>query len=317
MLHFCKKRKLKGGYNMNAKNMLLEYLDLTRANYRPTTQETHKRFTNHLINCFESIKIKRFKQVELKTGYKIVEYYKNETQNKNNSINKNLNYLKTVMKHYGCYTTFLKFNPLPKDTQPFLRFYHDDLELIIQYMNQVKTSENSIVYRAYVFLALDSGMRKSELLGVKIKDIDFYKNLIYLDTTKTGKTRYAPFSKFSRQKIIDLINVDPEREYLMINILKHRRTSNNDIKLFYRHLKKRLGIDRIHTHRFRKTFASLLADNGMPPQYIQVLLDHEDIQTTMKYIQYEKMTPYNKYHIFNDWNVILEKKQIKMKTKIH
>lgn len=303
---------------MNVNKGLLEYLELTKSNYRPSTLESHKRFTKQLIDCFETLKIKRFKQIKLQTGYMIVDYLKKNTMNKNNSINKIINYLKRVMKHYNVYTTFMKFKPLPKDTQPFQRFYHDDLELIIQYMNQADTSKNSIMYKCYVFLALDSGMRKSELLSVKIKDIDFHKSLIYLDTTKTGKTRYAPFSDFSRQKIIDLININPGREYLMINILKNRRTSNNDIKLFYRYLKRRLGIERIHTHRFRKTFASLLADNGMPPQYIQVLLDHEDIQTTMKYIQYEKMTPYNKYHIFNDWDVNVDKKQQKkMKASTH
>jgi len=288
---------------MNAKNMLLEYLDLTKSNYKPSTQDTHIRFTNHLIKCFKSLKIKRCKDIDLSTGYKIVEYYKNETCNKNNSINKNLNYLKAVLKHYECYTSFLEFKSLPKDTQPFRRFYHDDLELIIQYVNQLNSSKNSIVYKTFIFLALDSGVRKSELLNIKIGNIDFYKNLIYLEETKTGKKRYAPFSDFSKQKIKDLIEIDPYREYLMINILKQRRLSKNDVKLFYRRLRETLHLERIHTHRFRKTFASILADNGMPPQYVQVLLDHKDIRTTMKYIQFNRIVPFEKYHEYNNWDV--------------
>lgn len=294
---------------MNARRMLLEYLDLTKSNYKTSTQDTHRRFTNHLLNCFRVLKIKRLRDIDMSTGYKIVEYYKNETRNKNNSINKNLNYLKAVMKHYDIYTSFLEFKSLPKDTQPFRRFYHDDLELIIQYVQQLNSSENSIVYKTFVFLALDSGMRKSELLNVRISNIDFHRSLIYLDETKTGKKRYAPFSEFSKQKIIDLIAIDPHREYLMINFLKNRRLSKNDIKLFYRRLKTNLQLERIHTHRFRKTFASILADNGMPPQYVQVLLDHKDIKTTMKYIQFNKIVPYEKYRQFNNWDVKTEKSQ--------
>lgn len=288
---------------MHAKKDLLTYLELTQYTVKPSTHETHRRFTNHLINCLEQLSIKKLKNIELETGYKIVEYYKNHTTNHNNSINKNLRYLKTVMKHYEYYTSFLKFKNLPSDTKPFKRFYHDNLELIIQYVNMMNSSKNSLVYKTFVFLALDSGMRKSELLSIKIKNIDFHKDLIYLEETKTGKNRYAPFSNFSKQKIKDLIEVDPYRKYLFLNILKNRRLSNNDVKLFYKRLKNKLGIDRIHTHRFRKTFASLLADNGMPPQYIQVLLDHNDIKTTMKYIQYNKITPLDKYHDFNDWKI--------------
>ena len=292
---------------MKAKKQLLEYLDLTRYHYKPSTHETHVRFTNHLLHCFENLKIKRFKDISYDTGYKMVDWYKNNTRNKNNSINKNLNYLKAVMKHYGVYTTYMNFKSLKKDTVPFKRFYHDDLELIIQYCEQMDYSENSLVYKTFIFLALDSGMRKSELLNVKIANIDFHKKLIYLDETKTGKKRYAPFSNFSKQKILDLIAVDPKREYLMINILRNRRLSKNDIKMFYKRLKNRLHLDRIHTHRFRKTFASILADNGMPPQYVQVLLDHKDIKTTMKYIQFNKIIPFEKYNEFNHWDVEAKK----------
>lgn len=288
---------------MNAEKMLLEYLDLTRSNYKTSTQDTHIRFTNHLIDCFKTIKIKRFKDIELSTGYKIVDYYKSVTTNKNNSINKNLNYLKTVMKHYEYYTSFLDFKALPKDTQTFKRFYHDELELIIQYVRGLDSSKNSIVYKTFILLALDSGMRKSELLKIKISNIDFHKELIYLEETKTGKHRYAPFSSFSKKEIKDLIALDPQRTYLMINVIKGRPLSKDDIKLFYRRLKEKLHLDRIHTHRFRKTFASILADNGMPPQYVQVLLDHKDLKTTMKYIQFNEIKPFEKYHDFNNWNV--------------
>jgi len=292
---------------MKANKQLLEYLELTRSNYKASTHDTHVRFTNHLLHCFENLKIKRFKDIDFETGYKIVSWYKNVTENRNNSINKNLNYLKAVMRHYGVYTTYLDFKSLPKDTVPFKRFYHDDLELIIQYCDQMNYSENSLVYKTFIFLALDSGMRKSELLNVKISNIDFHKKLIYLDETKTGKKRYAPFSNFSKQKILDLIAVIPNREYLMINILKNRRLSKNDVKMFYKRLKNRLHLDRIHTHRFRKTFASILADNGMPPQYVQVLLDHKDIKTTMKYIQFNKIIPYEKYNEYNNWEIETKK----------
>jgi integrase/recombinase XerC len=152
-------------------------------------------------------------------------------------------------------------------------------------------------------LALDSGMRKSEILNIKISNIDMYNKLIYLEQTKTGKTRYVPFSSFSYEYINQLININPKRQLLMYNFIKKRPLYGSDIKLFYKRTKKKLGIERLHTHRFRKTYASLLADNGMPPQYVQKLLDHEKISTTMKYIQYDKIKPLENYKKYNKWDI--------------
>src|SRR5690606_22934091 len=101
--------------------------------------------------------------------------------------------------------------------KPYKRFYQEDLHTIIRTVTLLNYSQNSIVYKALVFLLLDSGMRITELLNVKIKNIDFssqpYK--ILLENTKTGKIRYAPFSDFSRDYLIELKNTQPiNREYL-------------------------------------------------------------------------------------------------------
>jgi integrase/recombinase XerC len=207
------------------------------------------------------------------------------------------------MLFYNTDTSFHQIKNLPKDTKPFKRLYHDDLQTIINYVKDLNYSENSIVYKTFVLLALDSGMRKSELLNVKISNIDMHNKLIYLEETKTGKTRYVPFSSFSFDYVNELKNTKPRREYLMYNFIKNRKLTASDIKLFYKRTKKKLGIERLHTHRFRKTYASLLADNGMPPQYVQKLLDHQKISTTMKYIQFDKIKPLETYKKYNDWKI--------------
>lgn len=288
---------------MKVEKQMYDYLELTRESMKPKTWDTHKRFTQHLLEGFKTFGIDTLEDVDINTGYMLVGHYKRNTTNGNNSINKNLNYLKAVMRHYEIYTSFHKFKLLKLDSEPFRRFSHEELKKIITFVRDMEKSDNSLVYRTFVYLALDSGMRKQELLKVKIRNIDFDKNVIYLEDTKTGIHRYAPFSDFSKHEIKELIKFNSRRKYLFYNILKDRPLSSNDIRLFYRRLRFETNIDRIHTHRFRKTFASLLADNGMPLQYIQKLLDHKSVKTTMVYVQFDGRKPLESYNKFNNWHV--------------
>lgn len=47
---------------------------------------------------------------------------------------------------------------------------------------------------------------------------------------------------------------------------------------------KRAGVDNVHPHRFRRTFATGLADRGMDIQEIRKLLGHSNINTTLEYV---------------------------------
>lgn len=288
---------------MDAKEKLHEYLDLTKDTMKPNTWDTHRRFTRHILNGLRLFNVTKLEDIDANVGYMLVGYYKNYTTNSNNSINKNLRYLKAVLRHYEIATSFQKFGMLKSDTKPFKKFTHEELKTIINYVRDMELSKNSQVYRTYVMLALDSGMRKSELLNVKNKNIDFKKKQIYLEVTKNGEHRFAPFSSFSEEEIKKLMEKRTHRKYLFFNKMRNRQLTKNDIKLFYRRMRKATDINSIHTHRFRKTFASTLAENGMPIQYIQKLLDHDDIATTMLYIDYDDLKPLEEYKQYNNWHI--------------
>lgn len=281
---------------------LQEYLDLTTSTLKRSTVEMHQRFIDTLGKCFNDLSIKSLKKINFKTGYEIVGWLKDNTRNKHNSINKILGYLKRVMKHYQVESNFYAFKNLPKDTIPFERFYHEELEIIISYVLQMNHTRNSLVYRTLVLLLLDSGMRVSEALNVKISDIDLYGQTILVTKSKTSKVRYAPFSDFSSNCIKELIERDPSREILFYNFLKQRPITRHDVKLFYRWLSQKTGIEKIHSHRFRKTFGSILAEKGMPIHYIQALYDHSRLDTTMIYVNYKDTQAIASYREFgNKW----------------
>lgn len=282
---------------------LEEYHQMTSARLKASSIFIQSYYVKHLTECFHSLKIKKFSQINHDTGYLIISWYRNNTKCKNNSINKNLRYLKAVMGHYEVKSSFLKFKLLKSDTVPYKRLFHDDLKLIINYVDQMNYSANSIVYRAVIYLLLDSGCRISELLNIKIRNIDFDHKRIYLEITKNGKVRYAPFSNFSCDLIKEYIAIYPQRTYLFYNILRNRELNKSDIKNFYKRLKKWCDLDRIHSHRLRKTFGSILSENGMPIESIQTLFDHSRISTTMIYVEHKKEKALEEFDKYADWKV--------------
>lgn len=291
---------------MNSIKAVNDYFDKTMIRNKPRTNDFNQRIVYVLHDAFYQLNIDQLESITYETGYSIVKYLMQNRKFCNTSINRILRYLKRVINHYDITSTFKRFENLPPSYKTFRRFTHDELKDIITYMKELNNSINSKVYKALVFLLLDSGLRINELLNVKIDNIDFNESLaspmnIYIEDTKTGKPRYAPFSKFSLDEIKDLIALDPDREYLFYNFLKNRRLNKEDVKLFYRRLSRKTGIKNIHSHRFRKTFASLLAENGMPVDVIQKLIGHSRITTTMIYIQYDQKYALSKYNLFNNW----------------
>lgn len=288
---------------MNIKKGMNDYFNLTKSSFKASTNNYHLRMINHALNGFDYIKVNNFKRLNISHGYQLIDYLKKHTKNGNNSINKIIGYIKKIMRFYKLITSFDDLPLLPSDTMPFKRFYHDELSYIVSYVKNLNSSKNSLVYKTFVLLLLDSGLRLSEALNIKISDIDFLNDTIAIYSTKTNTFRYAPFSSFSKDSMIKLIKRDEAREYLFYNFLRNRKISKDDIKSFYKRLRKKLKLNSIHTHRFRKTFGSILVENGINIDDLQKLYNHSRLSTTMIYVQHDKKRPLQEYKKYNDWGI--------------
>lgn len=64
--------------------------------------------------------------------------------------------------------------------------------------------------------------------------------------------------------------------------------TKGNIEQLMRDIGKRAGVSKVHPHRFRRTMATNAMKRGMPVQYIQVILGHSKLDTTMIYCIYDK-----------------------------
>jgi site-specific recombinase XerD len=279
-----------------------QYFDSVKSRYKKNTIIMFERHLKSIKEALIYSNVKTLKKLEVSDCYLMCDYYKKYTTLKNSTINRRIQILKRIIDFYDYKSTFKSFKPLRDDTTPYRRFYQEELSSIIDYLQSLNDNINSCCIKAITYLFLDSGMRFTEMLNVRIKDISFQPKRIYLGITKNGKPRYAPFGNFSEELLKQYIFMNPDREYLCWNFFHDRMFTKTAIRNIYRRMASKLNIDTIHPHRFRKTMASMLLENGMNINDLQILLDHTKIETTMLYAQFNEQRALQQYDIFAKWH---------------
>lgn len=79
---------------------------------------------------------------------------------------------------------------------------------------------------------------------------------------------------------------------------QHKRITAGGVRYILKKLEEKAGVENIHPHRFRRTFATKLAARGMDIQEIQKLLGHTNINTTMQYVHINNDKIKASYNLF-------------------
>lgn len=138
--------------------------------------------------------------------------------------------------------------------------------------------------RAIMELLLSSGIRVSELTQMNVEDIDFDTLTVHVKHGKGSKERITyinDIAKLYLKKYLSERKVDGEG--LFYN-KKSNRLNNGGVRHILNVVAERAGVENVHPHRFRRTFATGLASRGMKIQDVKVLLGHTNVNTTMEYV---------------------------------
>ena len=133
--------------------------------------------------------------------------------------------------------------------------------------------------RPIVIVALNTGMRRGEILGLKWKDIDVNRKLIYLHDTKNGEKREVPMNDYVTKTLI-AVPKNPNSAYIFCD--KKGAPFYNLRKSFSTALLKSDIID-FHFHDLRHTFASQLIMSGVDLMTVKDLMGHKSIEMTLRY----------------------------------
>lgn len=128
-------------------------------------------------------------------------------------------------------------------------------------------------------LAVNTGMRKSEILNLKWIDIDFKRNLLYLIETKNGERREIPINETVKETLMKVLK-HPHSPYVFCSEIGKPYAN---VRTSFDTALKRAGIKDFRFHDLRHTFASHLVMLGIDLRTVQELMGHKTIEMTLRY----------------------------------
>ena len=150
-----------------------------------------------------------------------------------------------------------------------------DKEFLLDRISKITNKK----HKAIISLAFSVGLRVSEVINLKISDIDSKRMIIHIKQAKGRKDRIVPLSPIVLNNLRSYFSEYRPKEYLFNGqfALKYSTNSCNQI------VKKYLGKE-YHFHLLRHSSATSLLEAGTDLRVIQKLLGHSNIKTTEIYI---------------------------------
>ena len=140
-------------------------------------------------------------------------------------------------------------------------------------------------HRLMVKLIYSAGLRVSELLNLRVCDIDITNNFGYIRHGKGNKDRIFIIADSLKKEILDFILINSlKTDSLIFNSYRGKMSSSSVREIVKKAAKKAKIEKRIHPHTLRHSFSTHLIENGYSVTDVQSLLGHRSPETTMIYI---------------------------------
>lgn len=146
---------------------------------------------------------------------------------------------------------------------------------------------NNLRDKAIVYFLLATGCRISEVVQLNRNDIDFISKECTV-FGKGSKERTVYLDDVTAALLKRYLDSRTDKSVALFPGRQSGRLQPNGIRAMLKRLEKRSGVANIHPHRFRRTMATSLNQKGMPVEEVAMLLGHEEIKTTMKYVVKDK-----------------------------
>lgn len=241
----------------------------------------------------------------------IINYLKvlKDNKYKKTSVSRKISSLKSFYKYINFKKIKEGYNPTtyilyPKKDKKLPNFIeYNELEEMIQSSLEGKNKErNNLI----IELLYATGVRVSELVNIKLNDIDFNDQSIRV-MGKGSKERIVYYGEYALNALNSYINGERKEtlnnidsEWLFSN-KKGDHLSTRMIELIIDKIMKNVSIkSKVSPHTLRHTFATHLLNSGCDIRVVQELLGHENLTTTEVYTHItseELRNTYNKFHL--------------------
>lgn len=246
---------------------------LSLLNNIPADELAPEHLRRYLVHCYEKLKLTE------------------------NTLHSRIN----AMKFY--YEQVLRrekfFWEIPRPKKPFL---------LPKLLNEAELTKlfNALTnkkHKAMLFTAYSSGLRVSEIVNLKISDIDSKRMQILVQRAKGKKDRYVNLSPM----VLDILRkyIQEYKPRPKVYLFESEQTLTaypaRTVQQIFANAKQKAGIRKeVGIHSLRHSFATHLLDKGTDIRYIKDLLGHFNIRTTERYLHVSKKQLINIVSPFDD-----------------
>ena len=144
---------------------------------------------------------------------------------------------------------------------------------------------NNIKHRCIVSMLYSAGLRRSELLSLKLTDIDSKRMLVFIRNAKNNRDRYSLLSEKVLKDLRVYYKEWKPKEYLFEGQKRGKYSTTSVENIIAKAAQKAGILKRVTPHMLRHSFATHLLESGTDLRYIQTLLGHSSTKTTEIYTQ--------------------------------
>lgn len=258
--------------NQKALKRFIETLQLMA--YSPSTLKTYQ---NELMQFLMALKQEAIDDCSSDKIRAYMLYCINELKLSENTLHSRLNALKFYFeKVKGDPRLFVEI-PRPKKPKKLPKTIHQsDIKKIFETTNNLK--HNTILKMCY-----GMGLRVSEIVNLKITDIDSKNMQVFIARAKGKKDRYANLPQSLLAQLREYFMAYKPKEYLFEGQYGGKYSTRSAQAVFKAALKAAKINKEVGIHSLRHSFATHLLENGTDIRFIQDLLGHNDIKTTLLY----------------------------------
>lgn len=202
-----------------------------------------------------------------------------------NTLHSRINALKFYYEQVLGREKFFWEVPRPKKPQQLPKLLNEDE------LGRLFNALSNKKHKAMLFTAYSAGLRVSEIVSLKLSDIDSKRMQIFVGRAKGKKDRYVNLSPV----LLDILRkylteYKPRpKEYLFESEQTHTSYPTRTVQQVFANAKQKAGIKKeVGIHSLRHSFATHLLDKGTDIRYIKDLLGHFAIKTTERYLHVSK-----------------------------
>lgn len=191
------------------------------------------------------------------------------------TVNREVSYLKTL------FTKAVEWGRLetsPGTNVKKLKEANYKERILTQDEAEILLSRTNPRARPVLILALNTGMRRGEILSLRWENVDFHKGFIFIEDSKSGRSRNIPINNLVFEA---LKGIPRQSEFVFFSAATQNHITS--VTAAFKSACRRSGIKGLRFHDLRHTAASWMVMGGADLVTVSKLLGHSTIQMTMRY----------------------------------